>query len=195
MMREQFEALALTYLESNAVGRRDGALKANTHEAMCALFVSTYLNVSKDISWNLKNKDGKRIEDVVREGTRPFTDNIDDIIGFPKDTAPNYRKLTPRFVEGFLALATEIVQDDVTLLPDEELQALMEKLTKSAFSANLVKAMESYSFKFVDGASEGDNCFVKMRTVLGQELVVKPSKYFGCEFEITVRLSPCVTVD
>ena len=147
MDSQDFMGLGKTYLQSNARGFSNGALKAQTHNQLCELFVSKRLYVEKYAASFLKVGD-EYLVSLVRKATLPLTDYLDEVINFPLDRAPNYRKMTPLFVNKFLELATDWFDDQVGLLSDEGLICLMEDVTQNHLGYSY-PALESYGFTFV----------------------------------------------
>ena len=88
-MKNEMKRHIVNYLMSCAKGCWDGALKAESHEALVNIFI--------------KHEGGD--EDHVRQITRQLTDNLDTEIGFPTETAPNYRLLWRPFYEKFVGYA------------------------------------------------------------------------------------------
>ena len=77
MDKNDFYPLAKSYLESNACGMWDGALKASTHRQLCELFVSERLNISLRKASVLFFGTGS-IAGLVRKATLSLTDNLDE---------------------------------------------------------------------------------------------------------------------
>lgn len=176
-----FESLAETYLKSNAKGRQDGFLKADTHQKLSTLFVSEYFSISLKEAGELLYQGDERIWSMVRVSTLPLTDYLDEVIGFPLDMAPNYRLLTPKFVAEFKRLATEGLQSNVFIMTNSELDKLMEELCRNKFSM-MLHALESYGFEFMSGdAVEGR---LEMKSALGQVVQVTRNTFFGCKYKI-----------
>lgn len=88
-MKQEMKRFIIDYLMSCAMGCWDGALKADSHERLVAIFI--------------KHEGGD--EDHVRQITRQLTDNLDTEIGFPIDCAPNYRLLWGKFYDKFVEYA------------------------------------------------------------------------------------------
>lgn len=187
-IKNNFYALGKTYLESNACGLWDGSLKASTHKSLCELFVSERLNISIADAVTIE-VDGNRISDLVRESTLLLTDNLDEEIGLPLETAPNYKKLTPMFVDKFLQLANDWFDDQTGIISDEVLKTVLERVTRQKFSYTM-PALESYGFSFVEGQGEDTKpIFLTMKSKLGQFVTVKPNQYFGCSFTLDKGLN------
>lgn len=185
MSNEKFTELGKTYLQSNAHGRWDGSIKADTHRKLCELFISGRLGVSNDKAaslylGSLLNFDKDSLVSHVRRSTTDLTDNLDTEIGFPLETAPNYNKLTPKFIDKFINLASEWFDDNPSLMSDELLNATLREITKNHLGMAL-PALESYGFKFVDGIGEE---FLTMKSKLGQIVTIRPNKFFGCKFTL-----------
>ena len=183
-----FYKLGKTYLESNAAGLCDGALKAGTHRQLCELFISVRLEVNIDIA-SIIEVEGERLSTKVRKATVSLTDYLDEVIGFPIDTAPNYKRLTPAFVGKFFTLAQNWFDENTFLLSDREVIIMLERVTKNNIS-HALPALESYGFEFVDGTHEEGKSFLTMRSKIGQVVTVKPNKYFGCSFKLDNGIEP-----
>jgi len=179
-MDDKFLELSKQYLQSNACGMWDGALKANTHRQLCVLFLANKLQVSRPIVEFLEIDD-KPIISSIREATLSLTDNLDDEIGFPLETAPNYKKLTPMFAGKFKKLANDWLDDRTDLMSDYTLKNIVNKICKRKFEF-VYPALESYGFEFVGGVGDGENPYLTMKSKLGQVVTVKPNMYFGCSF-------------
>jgi hypothetical protein len=187
MNKKDFYAFGKAYLESNACGLWDGALKASTHALLCDLFIARRLGIAISKAGWLE-VDGKRLSSMVREPTVDFTSNLDKEIGFPLETAPNYKKLVPLFVDRFLELTAEWFDDHTELMSDDEVNAVATRITRNHIGYQL-PAFESYGFEFVDGTHEEGSSFLTVKSKLGQIVTVKPNKCFGCSFNIDKPLS------
>lgn len=188
MIKENFTTLSEIYLKSNAMGRQDGSLKAETHERLCRLFVSEYFSIELDaadkLSMTLEDKPSIHVMDIVRKASRTLTDHLDEQIEFPLDMAPNYRRLTPKFVAKFKEICTDALLDDVRIMTDKQAIEMLNEITKYKMSM-IYPALESYRFEFVDGIAHiEEERFLTMRSVLGQEVTVKPNKFFGCSYTL-----------
>jgi len=89
------------YLMSNAHGRWDGAEKAHRHIELCTFYVAAVRGVSRDEVRIEFEPDFK----AVHDHTQALTDNLDEAIGFPLESDPDYTALAPKFFERFHALA------------------------------------------------------------------------------------------
>ena len=88
-MQKEMKPYIVNYLMSCAMGIWDGALKADSHAKLVEIFI--------------KHEGGD--EDHVRFITRKLTDNLDTEIGFPTESAPNYRLLWRPFYAKFIEYA------------------------------------------------------------------------------------------
>ncbi len=187
MINEDFFPLGKTYLESNAKGLWDGALKAETHNRLCELFVAKRLGIDTLSVASYLQVDGEYLVSLVRKATLDLTDYLDEVIDFPLEKAPNYKKLTPRFVGKFLQLANDWFDDQTGLLSENEVVLLLERVTVNRLGYAM-PALESYGFEFVDGLGDGANtkatAFLTMKSLLGQVVTVKPNQYYGCSYTI-----------
>lgn len=91
------------YLMSNAKGRWDGAEKAHRHEELCKFYVAAVRAVELDDVRVHHEADYK----AVHDHTQKLTDNLDEAIGFPLESDPDYDVLEPKFFERFHVLALE----------------------------------------------------------------------------------------
>lgn len=180
---QDFMGLGKTYLQSNAKGFYNGTLKAEMHKKLCELFVSKRLGIELLVARHIKVED-QYLVSLVRRSTLELTDYLDERINFPLDKAPNYKKLTPLFIEEFIRLATDWFDDQVGLMSDQELQELMLIVTQNHLGY-AYPALVSYGFEYVAGESNEDkDRFLTMKSLLGQEVTVKPNQYFGCKFTL-----------
>lgn len=94
------------YLMSNAHGRWDGAEKAQRHSELCSFYVATVRGVD-DVDMVRRGFPVCYENDyqAVHDATQALTDHLDEEIGFPLDSRPDYDKLTPLFFERFHSLA------------------------------------------------------------------------------------------
>lgn len=91
------------YLMTNAHGRLDGAEKAMLHIEMCAFYVALVRGVELDSVRRLHEDDFQ----LVHDHTQQLTDYLDEVIGFPLNSRPDYDDLTPKFFAKFHELALE----------------------------------------------------------------------------------------
>lgn len=109
------------YLMSNAHGRWDGAEKAQRHLQLCQFYVAAVRGFDDEQKVLLESSDFK----AVHKETQKLTDHLDEVIGFPLDSTPDYEKLEPLFFERFHALALQALGiEDAIVLPrkmDEDL--------------------------------------------------------------------------
>ena len=94
------------YLMSNAKGRWDGAEKAHRHIELTTFYVAAVRGVARDDVRMDFDDDFK----AVHDHTQALTDNLDEVIGFPLETDPDYDTLAPKFFERFHALALEALE-------------------------------------------------------------------------------------
>lgn len=95
-----------TYLKSNSYGRWDGALKAVCHIELCQFYVAVVRGLSDPQKVQVSSEDFKS----VRAATQKLTDNLDEMIGFPLESEPDYDSLVPLFFEHFHTLAMGALQ-------------------------------------------------------------------------------------
>lgn len=95
------------YLMSNAQGRHDGAEKAQRHAALCCFYVAAIKGVDND---ELVRRYFDFDFDVVHRTTQELTDNLDEAIGFPLNSTPDYEELAPLFFEKFHELALKALR-------------------------------------------------------------------------------------
>ena len=187
MDKDKFTGLGKAYLQSNACGMWDGGLKASTHRNLCELFISERLHVDPRKAATIF-VGTESLGSLVRLATLSLTDNLDEEIGFPLETAPNYNRLTPIFVAKFINLASEWFDEQVGLMSDELLVSTLDEITKNRFRMAF-PALESYGFEFVDGVGSGSDTFLTVKSQLGQIVTIRPNEYFGCKFTLDERLN------
>lgn len=86
------------YLMANAHGRRDGAEKAEQHQNLCERFIAVYFCVSRD---DVRMEYEAQYQDVHTATQDALTDRLDEVIGFPLDSRPDYDTLAPVFFDVF----------------------------------------------------------------------------------------------
>lgn len=91
------------YLMSNAKGRWNGAEKAHCHEHLCKFYVAAARGVELEDVRVDYGDDYK----AVHDNTQKLTDNLDEAIGFPLESDPDYDVLERKFFERFHVLALE----------------------------------------------------------------------------------------
>jgi len=94
------------YLMSNAHGHWNGAEKAQCHIQLCQFYVAVVRGFDDAEKVELDGEDFK----AVREMTQQLTDRLDEVIGFPIDSTPDYEKLEPLFFDHFHVLAMQALQ-------------------------------------------------------------------------------------
>lgn len=92
------------YLMSNAHGRQSGAEKAERHAELCKFYVAAVRGIN-DV--DLVRRHHEDDYDKVHTKTQELTDYLDEVIGFPLDSAPDYDVLAPLFFDKFHQLALE----------------------------------------------------------------------------------------
>lgn len=97
------ETAVMRYLMCNANGRWDGAEKAHRHDELCRFYVAAIRGVSLEGARREYEDDYQ----LVHEHTQLLTDNLDEAIGFPLESTPDYDVLGPKFFEVFHNLALE----------------------------------------------------------------------------------------
>ncbi len=191
---KDFFALGRSYLESNAYGMWDGARKADSHARLCELFVSKRLALEVLSVAPYLKVEGEYLVSLVRKATLPLTDYLDEVIGFPLERAPNYKRLVPEFVGKFLQLANDWMDEQTGLMSDSELKVILDMITRNHMG-HQYPSLESYGFEFVDGegtkplAGGEDKCFLTMQSLLGQVVTIKPNTFFGCSYTIDKGLN------
>lgn len=93
------------YLMSCAHGRWDGAEKALRHRELCSFYVAVARGLADpDHARRCHEKDYK----AVHRATQALTDHLDEAIGFPLDSMPDYDALAEKFFARFhdIAIAT-----------------------------------------------------------------------------------------
>lgn len=93
------------YLLVNSHGRWDGAEKAMRHISLCTTYLSVALCCPSD-QVRTFNEDSFQ---KVHKKTQELTDHMDQIIGFPLESMPDFDALAPRFFNEFVRLAMEAV--------------------------------------------------------------------------------------
>jgi len=171
--------LSRQYLLANAKGTMDGALKAQTHRALCLEFISNHFSVDTESATLIQYEEKESLYSIIRKSTLELTDYLDEKIGFPLDFAPNYRKLTPLFYFEFIRLATESIQDNVFILTNQELKTVLDNC--HAYTVcKVIESLESYGFKWLD--CDLETRWVKMQSVIGDVVETTPNKFFGCSY-------------
>lgn len=93
------------YLISNTAGRLDGGEKAQRHIELCTFYVAAVRGVN-DLDMVRRGRDGHEDDyQAVHDTTQALTDYLDEEIGFPLESRPDYDALVPLFFEKFHALA------------------------------------------------------------------------------------------
>lgn len=92
------------YLISNTHGRLDGSEKALRHAELCKFYVAAVRGAS-DV--DLARRHYESDYQAVHKKTQELTDYMDEVIGFPLNSTPDYTELAPLFFERFHALALE----------------------------------------------------------------------------------------
>lgn len=90
------------YLMSNAEGRQNGAEKAQRHREMCQFYVAAVRGVDDPERVHFAHDDDYQ---AVHTATQALTDYLDETIGFPLESDPDYDRLEPLFFERFHELA------------------------------------------------------------------------------------------
>ena len=182
-MDEETLRLSRIYLQSNACGLWDGALKASTHSELCECVVTNRFKVD---GLSLRNPHLYACVELVRKATRILTDNLDVHIGFPTERAPNYNKLTPLFAEMFLELAEAALDEYPQFMSDEQLDNLLKKVTQYTIG-HVFTSLGSYDFEFVDGDHKKN--YLVMKSSLGQVVRIQSNKFYGCSYNIEKKLN------
>lgn len=181
-----FEFLINRYLMANAKGLEDGSIKAETHDLICAKFISESFCISEGKAKKLtvySCGESENLVQMVRSESRKLTDNLDEVIGFPLDKAPNYNRLIPKFKHEFSKLINDFMIEN-QIYTDSQIEMALKNICKRRFDLALF-ALESYGFRFIDGQGDRDKeRFLKVESKLGQKVNIKPKEYFGCTYEL-----------
>lgn len=94
----------IQYLLSNTHGRENGTAKAIHHAELCRFYVAVVKNVS-DVE--LVRHSFEDEYQAVHLKTQELTDYLDEVIGFPLDSSPDYEALAPLFFINFHQLALD----------------------------------------------------------------------------------------
>ena len=121
------------YLMSNAHGRWNGAEKALYHRELCKFYVAAVRGFDDEGLVDLCGEDFN----AVHKSTQQLTDRMDEVIGFPLDSAPDYAKLEPLFFEHFHTLAMQALQVSQQPAPPAEVPLLTDEELREAFAQNL----------------------------------------------------------
>lgn len=120
------------YLMANAKGRRDGAEKAEVHMSLSRKFVAWWFGIEVDQASYVSCAGSERLAwVVVHDGTQKLTDKLDEVIGFPLDSRPDYDDLAPKFFMKFYELAIKELED-LELSEDEEWKNNKLKMIQSS---------------------------------------------------------------
>jgi hypothetical protein len=97
------------YLICNTVGRLDGFEKASVHRELCTFYTALHLGVSvEDVDTTCQEYD------KIHEATQALTDYMDERIGFPLYSRPDYDSLAPVFFHHFHELAVSAVDSYIS---------------------------------------------------------------------------------
>ena len=88
---------------SNAWRQWNGAEKAQCHIALCQFYVAAVRGFDDVEKVAVNSEDFK----AVHTETQKLTDKLDETIGFPIDSTPDYETLEPLFFEHFHTLAMQ----------------------------------------------------------------------------------------
>lgn len=99
------------YLMSNTAGRLCGAEKAQRHAELCSFYVGAFHASDPEHAARDHEADFK----AVHTATQALTDYLDERIGFPLDSVPDYDKLAPLFFEQFHGLAVQALRPSPTM--------------------------------------------------------------------------------
>lgn len=88
------------YLMANAHGRWDGAEKAQRHRELCQFYAALHLGVGID-AVDITGSEYR----AIHRATQDLTDSLDEAIGFPLESDPDYDELAPLFFDRFHDLA------------------------------------------------------------------------------------------
>lgn len=104
------------YLMSNAHGRWDGAEKAQRHMELCQIVVA----VTRGIELEDVRQTNEADYEAVHHKTQELTDHLDEVIGFPLESDPNYDSLAAMFFVRFVALADFALRTTSTPADDSQ---------------------------------------------------------------------------
>jgi hypothetical protein len=102
--RIHLESFILHYLRANAYGHENGAAKALCHVDLCKFYVATFHGCTEDSV----RRDHEDEFMAVHDATQALTDYLDERIGFPMSSDPDYEKLIPLFFDKFHDLALAV---------------------------------------------------------------------------------------
>ena len=92
-------------LMSNAHGRWNGAEKSQRHIELCSIYLAVLHGTDQESAMT----DHEIQFRAVHEKTQELTDALDEEIGFPLESRPDYDKLAPLFFDKFIELAEAAV--------------------------------------------------------------------------------------
>lgn len=115
------------YLMSCASGRWCGAEKATRHIELCNHYVAVFMGGEADRAMS-GHEDAWR---AVHEASQALTDHLDEVIGFPLDSQPDYDALAPKFFAEFHRLAIGVLTPIAEQPPSHRLQRLSDMLSSA----------------------------------------------------------------
>jgi len=102
------------YLMSNAAGRQCVAEKAQRHMELCSFYVATFFGGDPELVPAMHSE----AYETVHSATQALTDYLDERIGFPLNSRPDYEQLAPLFFEEFHSLAVDALRGHVACRPE-----------------------------------------------------------------------------
>ncbi len=107
----QMEPVINKYLQSNSNGAPNGALKAHYHVQLCYLYVAS-IRFCKDYAAGMESVNdawgSNLLYTKIHDRTQKLTDFMDEEIGFPLNSEPNYQELAPKFFKKFIKLVRQV---------------------------------------------------------------------------------------
>jgi len=94
------------YLISNTFDRLDGAGKGMHHQELCNIYIASVEFCEKDECFIHIEK-----LELIHEKTQELTSYMDEVIGFPIDSRPDYDDLAPKFFRKFIELADNALSE------------------------------------------------------------------------------------
>ncbi len=169
------ETTAKIYLKACSIGFCDGSRKADAHQMLLGEYLNTRFLAGNDWTDRIAMQ---VLRSEMRKATLPLTDYLDEVIGFPVDKVPNYKKLVPLFVSKFTELLDDFFDENPKYMNEMETTKLMEEATKFKLS-KVFRILEAYGFHTIDGSP------LVMRSALGLTVIIRPNEYIGCNWEYT----------
>jgi len=169
------ETTAKIYLKACSIGFCDGARKADAHQMLLGEYLNTRFLEGND--W-VDVKAMQVLRSEMRKATLPLTDYLDEVIGFPIDKVPNYKKLVPLFVSKFTELLDDFFDENPKYMNERETTNLIEEATKFKLR-KVYDILTAYGFSIIEAEP------LVMRSALGLTARIRSNEYFGCNWEYT----------